>query len=75
MNCPRDKPMSGRKDGYKEHNSHHGDQGENRRLQGDAFVDFMRDLIDWLSRNDPDTVAAIEKNFDEFVKWAKEKYQ
>ncbi len=39
------------------------------------FVDFMRDLIDWLSRNDPDTVAAIEKNFDEFVKWAKEKYQ
>lgn len=38
------------------------------------FVDFMRDLIDWLARNDPDCLTAIEKNFDGFVAHAKEKY-
>ena len=38
------------------------------------FLDFMRELIDWLGRNDPESVDAIEKNFDEFVAYAKEKY-
>jgi len=38
------------------------------------FLGFMRDLIDWLSKNDPEGVSAIERNFDEFVSYAKEKY-
>lgn len=38
------------------------------------FLDFMRDLIDWLAKNDPESVGAIERNFDEFVRFAKEKY-
>jgi hypothetical protein len=38
------------------------------------FLGFMRDLIDWLSKNDPDSVAVIEKNFDDFIQFAKEKY-
>ncbi|MEN6375338.1 MAG: hypothetical protein ABFD75_11250 [Smithella sp.] len=38
------------------------------------FLDFLRDLIEWLSKNDPDSVAIIEKNFDDFIAFAKEKY-
>jgi len=38
------------------------------------FIDFMKDLIDWLSKNDPGAVAVIEGIFDDFVKYAREKY-
>ena len=38
------------------------------------FVDFMKDLITYLSKNDPATVPAIEKNFDDFMAHAKAKY-
>ncbi len=38
------------------------------------FLGFMRDLIDWLIKNDPDSVGVIEKNFDDFIQFAKEKY-
>ncbi len=38
------------------------------------FLDFMRDLIEWLSKNDPDSVDIIERNFDEFVAFARERY-
>jgi len=43
-------------------------------FKASLFLDFMRDLIDWLSKNDPETVSAIEKIFDDFVSFAKEKY-
>lgn len=39
------------------------------------FLEFMKDLIGWLSKNDPESVAAIERNFDDFVNHAKEQYQ
>ncbi|NOZ81263.1 MAG: hypothetical protein GXP63_06350, partial [DPANN group archaeon] len=38
------------------------------------FLDFMKDLIEWLSRNEPDSVDAIEKVFDDYVAYAREKY-
>ena len=38
------------------------------------FLDFMKDLIEWLGKNDPDAVDIIERNFDEFVAFAKERY-
>jgi len=38
------------------------------------FLDFMRDLISFLKDRDADSVAALEKNFDEFVQFAKTKY-
>jgi hypothetical protein len=38
------------------------------------FLEFMRDLVQFLSKHDPDSVGVIEKNFDEFASWAKEKY-
>lgn len=43
-------------------------------FKASLFLDFMRDLIDWLSKNDPETVSAIEKIFDDFVAFAKGKY-
>lgn len=43
-------------------------------FKASLFLDFMKDLIEWLSKNDPETVLAIENNFDDFVSFAKEKY-
>jgi hypothetical protein len=39
------------------------------------FLDFMRDLVVFLKDRDPAGLEALEKNFDPFVEWAKEKYQ
>lgn len=39
------------------------------------FLDFMRDLVVFLKDRDPAAMEAVEKNFDEFVSWAKDKYQ
>lgn len=38
------------------------------------FLDFMKDLIKYLGKNDPDAVPAIERNLDGFMTFAKEKY-
>lgn len=38
------------------------------------FIDFMKDLINYLTKNDPEAVQYIERNFDEFIAFAKEKY-
>lgn len=38
------------------------------------FLEFLRDMIDWLSKNDPEAVPMIEKKFDDFVAYAREKY-
>jgi hypothetical protein len=43
-------------------------------VKATLFLDFMRDLIEWLGKNDPDSVDVIERNFDEFVAFAKERY-
>ena len=39
------------------------------------FLDFVKDLIEYGSRNDPQLVSAIEDNFDDLVVWGREKYQ
>jgi len=38
------------------------------------FIDFMKELISYLSREDPVAVPVIEKNFDEFISYARIKY-
>lgn len=38
------------------------------------FLDFMKDLITFLGKNDPAVIPAIEENFDDFIAYAKEKY-
>ncbi len=43
--------------------------------KAELFLDFMKDLIGYLNKNDPDAVPAIERNFDEFITYAKEKYR
>lgn len=39
-----------------------------------VFLDFMRDLVSFLKDHDPEALTALEKNFDEFIGWAKSKY-
>ena len=39
-----------------------------------VFLDFMRDLVGFLKEHDPEALLALEKNFDEFVTFAKTKY-
>ena len=38
------------------------------------FLDFMRDLVSFLKEHDPAALEALEKNFDEFIGFAKTKY-
>jgi transposase len=38
------------------------------------FLDFMRDLVSFLKDHDPEALTALEKNFDEFISFAKSKY-
>jgi transcriptional regulator with XRE-family HTH domain len=38
------------------------------------FLDFVRDLIAFGGRQDPDLVSAIEANFDDIIAWGQEKY-
>jgi len=39
-----------------------------------VFLDFMRDLVSFLKDKDPEALTALEKNFDEFIQFAKTKY-
>ncbi|MBI5075621.1 MAG: hypothetical protein HZB62_10720 [Nitrospirae bacterium] len=38
------------------------------------FIGFMKDLINFYSKNDPAVVALIESSFDDFMTFAREKY-
>ena len=38
------------------------------------FLDFMRDLVSFLKDRDEAALSALEKNFDDFIAFAKEKY-
>lgn len=40
----------------------------------ETFLTFLKDLIEYLSKNDPKAVDVIEDNFNEFVAWARAKY-
>ncbi len=39
-----------------------------------VFLDFMRDLVSFLKDHDPEALTALEKNFDDFIGFAKQKY-
>ena len=39
------------------------------------FLDFVRDLIEYGTRNDAQLVTVLEDNFDDLVQWGREKYQ
>jgi hypothetical protein len=54
-----------------------GDPQENDQQKVDLpqlFLDFMRELVSFLKDRDPVGLAALEKNFDEFISFAKQKY-
>ena len=38
------------------------------------YLEFMRDQVSFFKDRDPDALAALEKNFDEFIQFAKNKY-
>ena len=40
----------------------------------EIFLGFMKDMVVFLKDRDPAALAALEKNFDEFIGWAKMKY-
>lgn len=40
----------------------------------EIFLGFMRDMVTFLKDKDPEALTALEKNFDEFITFAKEKY-
>ena len=44
------------------------------KKKGEFFIDCMKELISFLSKNDPEAVPVLEKNFDDFIAHAKEKY-
>jgi len=50
------------------------EQGTQKIDRPQVFLDFMRDLVSFLKDRDPAALEGLEKNFDEFVGWAKEKY-
>lgn len=39
-----------------------------------TFLDFMRDFVNYLSKEDVEAVPYMERNFDGFVSFAREKY-
>ena len=43
--------------------------------KAELFIDFMKDLISFLSKNDAESVPAIEKNLDEFILFANDRYK
>jgi hypothetical protein len=40
----------------------------------EVFLGFMRDMVIFLKDRDPEALTALEKNFDEFISFAKQKY-
>ncbi len=42
--------------------------------KADLFLDFMKDFVTYLSKEDAEAVEYIERNFDGFVAFAREKY-
>jgi len=43
-------------------------------LRGAMFLDFVKDLIGFAGKHDPDLLRAMEDNFDDLVAWGQEKY-
>lgn len=43
--------------------------------KSELFISFLKELINWLNLNDPASVQAIEKNFDDFIAYAKDKWR
>jgi len=47
---------------------------ENPGPNPEVFLSFMRDMVTFLKDRDPEALIVLEKNFDEFISYAKEKY-
>lgn len=44
------------------------------KKKGEFFIACMKELIKYLQKNDPKAVPLLERNFDDFMAYAKEKY-
>jgi hypothetical protein len=47
---------------------------ENAPPDPEKFLIFMKDMVIFLKDRDPIALTALEKNFDEFISFAKQKY-
>jgi hypothetical protein len=44
------------------------------KKKGEFFIDAMKEMINWLNKNDQEALPYIERNFDDFITHAKERY-
>ena len=42
--------------------------------KGEMFLAFVRDLVEFGHKSDPDMVRVVESNFDDLIQWGREKY-
>ena len=42
--------------------------------KSELFLGFVRDFITYLNKNDVEAVPLLERNFDDFINWAKGQY-
>lgn len=42
--------------------------------KGEMFLAFVRDLIEFGNKIDPDMTRVVESNFDDLIQWGREKY-
>ena len=42
--------------------------------KGEMFLTFVKDLIEFGNKIDPDLVEVIQANFDDLIQWGREKY-
>lgn len=42
--------------------------------KGEMFLAFVRDLIEFGNKVDPDMTRVVESNFDDLIQWGREKY-
>lgn len=44
------------------------------QLKSEMFLAFIRDLIEFGNKIDPDLVRVVQDNFDDLIQWGREKY-
>ena len=49
-------------------------QERSRTYRASLFLDFVRDIIEYSTKNDPALLAALEDNFDDLITWGREKH-
>lgn len=43
-------------------------------IKSGLFLEFFRDMVSYLTKEDPEAVPFVERNFDDFIAFAKAKY-